>query len=471
MPINRPKLNFWLKIALCGLLLVAPRAFADTIVSNTTTDQINGDAYSNSQSGTPFLPTVCQNFIAFPASSPLQPTNLRILGGFVSATSSYQSDRFAWRIYDRPCVRNGSTTAVLGGTLIASTSADSPGASKESGGTAWNLPIVNAGLIFAGVPYSLIQGEKSGAANALDFQAYYSVANNVGYPTTATSSAFVCSQSSPCQSGDPTATWGQSFVNGGGVAPVPNGNLSFVLTGGTPAPTIAFLIPQNNASTSDFSRWQVHLENLVQNTTYSVSVAYTLTPISSGGLTDTLTFNSGGGGAPQNIYIPKSAPLAYAISNSNWVATSTLISSGTSLATSTAVFTIFAQSFNFSSSTQTALPTGTSTLTATCDPNSGFVNNSLCNIFVFLFVPSQDALNNFSLLKTSYQNKPPFGYFTSIETSLSGLQNGTSSIVLMSSSTFVAFNAEFQPLRDGLSWLFWFIFAWWAFHRLRKIEL
>lgn len=116
------------------------------------------------------------------------------------------------------------------------------------------------------------------------------------------------------------------------------------------------------------------------------------------------------------------------------------------------------------------LPTGTSTPVISCDPNSGFLQNSLCNLFVFLFVPSDDVFNKFSQLKDDIKDHAPFGYFTSAYSALLGLNGSSTPIFILSQVTPIS-TYIFTPIRTGLSWLLWFFALIFLYKRLTKIHI
>lgn len=115
--------------------------------------------------------------------------------------------------------------------------------------------------------------------------------------------------------------------------------------------------------------------------------------------------------------------------------------------------------------------TSTSTeLVFGCDPDSPLWERSICNVFGFLFIPSQDSLYNFTRLKEAYKNKPPFGYATSIFSSLSGFTgSGTPPFALVVATP--ALDSVFSPIRTGLIIVFWIMLALYLFKRFKFFEL
>lgn len=117
-------------------------------------------------------------------------------------------------------------------------------------------------------------------------------------------------------------------------------------------------------------------------------------------------------------------------------------------------------------------PNSTSTdLTITCDPDDGFFQSSLCNLLVYLFRPSSQSLNNFSSLKSLVQDKPPFGYFLSVKNAFDDLENGTTSMEVISTTTASHFSGIIDPIDTGISWVLYLMAGVWLINRMRHIEL
>jgi len=86
-----------------------------------------------------------------------------------------------------------------------------------------------------------------------------------------------------------------------------------------------------------------------------------------------------------------------------------------------------------------------------------------------LFVPSAGNLYNFTGLKDAIQNKPPFGYVSSIITALSTLSTSTTSTIDLSSLSGAS--DVFDTLKTFASGLIWLVVAFWVFRKFRHIEL
>jgi len=95
------------------------------------------------------------------------------------------------------------------------------------------------------------------------------------------------------------------------------------------------------------------------------------------------------------------------------------------------------------------------------------ITNKLQDILKYLFLPSQTAFNGFTQIKTSIENKPPFGYFTSVNTALNDLEIGTPDLVL---AGIASLGVIFNPIRTIMTSILWILFAIWLIHRVRSIE-
>ena len=114
-----------------------------------------------------------------------------------------------------------------------------------------------------------------------------------------------------------------------------------------------------------------------------------------------------------------------------------------------------------------SVPTGgTNPVPVSCE-GGGVFDTLLCNLYVSLFIPSSDALNQFSSLWDSIKYKPPFGYYTAVSTALSGVAIGTTTLEFAGVSSLGGF---FNPLRIALNYALWFLLAIWIFHRLRNFN-
>ncbi len=255
-------------------------------------------------------------------------------------------------------------------------------------------------------------------------------------------------------------------------------------SGGPPPISTSWITPNASSTatstpTNDFPAWQLHATNLIPGTTYAGYVQYGggINFLNFFGYTDIgNTFVAST--STMDISIPKQTALGSGIAGVNytWTATSTLCdANAVNCATIGRVFFVGApggatlQPIS-GAGTIGGILNDTSTVNTTCDPNSGLVAGSLCNLGVLLFIPSPASLAVFNGLASSTQNKPPFGYFTSFQTALNGLQNAssaTSSLIVMTSSTEASLDVIFAPLKVGVGWLLWLILGFWGVSRLK----
>jgi len=117
-------------------------------------------------------------------------------------------------------------------------------------------------------------------------------------------------------------------------------------------------------------------------------------------------------------------------------------------------------------------PTSTATSsewTFTCDPESGFFVNSLCNLFRFLFVPTPASIERFSEIGDLVAEKPPFGYWNEIKGEIQNISTSTASFTLSGSDT-LSENEVFGVIRTTIVSILWVLFAFWILHRIRKFD-
>ena len=224
-----------------------------------------------------------------------------------------------------------------------------------------------------------------------------------------------------------------------------------------PVPEIGLIVPQNASTTGIFNEWVV-------NTSSTPQVGFCL--IKYGLYPDTTQFSDYVACIADGPHtIPRTGtPGAFLFPPVRWAVEADLTDfSGNILASTTADF--------YYNPALAPAPTGTSTIVATCDPDSDFFTNSMCNMLVYLFYPSQTAMQQFSNLKTIYGAKPPFGYFALVSSTLGLIKNGTSSVELMNASTSDNFSGIFTPVRTGLVGVLWFLALWWMFHRFRHLDI
>lgn len=104
----------------------------------------------------------------------------------------------------------------------------------------------------------------------------------------------------------------------------------------------------------------------------------------------------------------------------------------------------------------------------TCDGSA--VTCAFQDLLVYLFVPSQGAIGQYTGLYGMVIKKPPFGYVVEINSALNGLTvSGTDPFTL--EELPIIQTDIFDPIRAGLVWVLWVAFAFVLFHRLKNIDL
>lgn len=137
----------------------------------------------------------------------------------------------------------------------------------------------------------------------------------------------------------------------------------------------------------------------------------------------------------------------------------------------------------YSPGSSLAWPTGTSTITATCDEtDGGFFNNSICKVLQYLFNPASSP--NYPHLQSSWQGlkdqvsqKPPFGYFEIYSNTLAQFATVSSTTSTLSEvvSTTLAQDLSdlgfFASMRDFIGYLFWILGLFYIYHRFKNFSL
>lgn len=123
----------------------------------------------------------------------------------------------------------------------------------------------------------------------------------------------------------------------------------------------------------------------------------------------------------------------------------------------------------FSPATYEDPSTATTTdLTVTCDPDSGFFQESLCKMNQTLFIPDPDAVRQFEGLGDEVRNKPPWGYFFVVKDELNKLKSTTTEAYSMPDTS--ALDSTFDDLKTTVSVILWFVFAVWIVTRFKHIN-
>jgi hypothetical protein len=96
-------------------------------------------------------------------------------------------------------------------------------------------------------------------------------------------------------------------------------------------------------------------------------------------------------------------------------------------------------------------------------------DNVFCVVLVKLFKPSIGSLTRFSNLKTIIENKPPFGYFTSIKNALNNFNASATPAFALTQVSSLMTNV-LNPLRIGLTWVLWVMFGIWIIKRIARFD-
>jgi hypothetical protein len=124
------------------------------------------------------------------------------------------------------------------------------------------------------------------------------------------------------------------------------------------------------------------------------------------------------------------------------------------------------------------LPFASTTPVELCDniePESVFdvvngVQLAICKMTDWLFFPSDFSVQHFQNLSPIIQQKAPFAYFYSVKDSLNNLSASSTPAFALASSTGALNTAIFQPLKTGLTWILWILFAFWCIKRVAKFD-
>jgi len=229
--------------------------------------------------------------------------------------------------------------------------------------------------------------------------------------------------------------------------------------------TLNFLQPLNNASTPDFSNYLLNYQYYTGTTT-PVSLLFSVNAYSEAGTFygNSWTIESvvPDSTTTKSVFIPKT----FNFLQNKWYnanGSMALTFPGTILATSTTYFIVATSS----SAVWQYPPTSTSTgLVLTCDPDSSFFENSLCKLGIALFSPAYEDFADILGTWDAIKNKIPIGYFTASKTALETLTTNTDASVSFSSLGELTDN-----IKTFFTGGFWLLFVFWAFNRIRNLEI
>lgn len=222
--------------------------------------------------------------------------------------------------------------------------------------------------------------------------------------------------------------------------------------------SLDWIFPQNGQVVGDFTNFHLLASTtstawLYVGVNYGTSTAfgyYDVEPVSTG-----------------DVFITKTRSLFELASSSQWYAQAKLFEfDGDNLATSTLI-SFYSTPFI---TTSTAGYSCFEAATSTC-AGLGFIGEPICKVAFCVFVPPPTAFNQFLTLKTQLEKKPPFGFYSAIKDSFNYFNNGTTTLVLIASSSLAAFSTIFTPLNTGLGIILWVILAFYIIKRVREFEL
>lgn len=113
---------------------------------------------------------------------------------------------------------------------------------------------------------------------------------------------------------------------------------------------------------------------------------------------------------------------------------------------------------------------GTAPLVNCSDEN--VVVRGMCNVFVTLFIPSQDDFSQFGGLWDKVKRKPPFGYFQMSVDSLTSV-NASSTMATSTPSALLGFSflsLFLTPVDYALAFLAMIGFLFWIFYRIKHFQ-
>lgn len=237
-----------------------------------------------------------------------------------------------------------------------------------------------------------------------------------------------------------------------------------VIASGTQPDSISITSPVNATSTADFGLFQGVFNTASTSSPRFVQVNYGYT-------TSTMTLHD----EEPHTLLSGGVNEAWIVQKTNQIQTGTIYAQASLYATDTLSFTATSSIISFTLTTSgnpyfPTVPNSTSTLadtTISCDPAAGFFANGFCNIVLWAFIPPQADFDNFGNLKTALATKPPFGYFTALNTAISGLSSTASSSVDFGDFSGISF---FSDLKTFLAWPLWFLFGWWVYNKFRHFK-
>ena len=240
--------------------------------------------------------------------------------------------------------------------------------------------------------------------------------------------------------------------------PVPLYDIYFVLGTST---SIGFIRPAPAQTLADFSDWQVEFLLPVKwEGYYHLVLSYA--PVGLFPYYSDESWTSGG--AIDLFQFPKTNLLT----NGDWQAKIGVWVGGEKIVESELIyFTIFSE---YEGGVEPPPPPPVITCGETdfvCQLTK-WLTDSFNKLISYLFIPSGASMNKFSTLWAPVEKKPPIGYFVLIRDRLAELGEGTAGFTLAGTS---GLTAVLSPLKTGIGFCLWLLFAFWLFKRISHLEL
>jgi len=102
------------------------------------------------------------------------------------------------------------------------------------------------------------------------------------------------------------------------------------------------------------------------------------------------------------------------------------------------------------------------------DEDFGFLGNLIRDVFIFLIIPSPEALARFSNLFDLIASKPPIGFITAAVAAFGSLEVGSPVETLEGTATLSEY---FDPIRAAISAFLFLLFGLWLINRLSRISI
>lgn len=242
---------------------------------------------------------------------------------------------------------------------------------------------------------------------------------------------------------------------------------------------LAFVLPQNGSTTTDFSSWQVYQPYAQVDPNFGDILAVHYGQSSSSfPYTDQRTLPA----SHQINFITKNTPLFTASDTPplTWFAYAEYYDTSSPLgafdvSSSIVTFFIDPNAYLPPPATTTALCAFT-TGTFLSDP-IGVIAQGACRVIVYSFIPT-DAQNadlgtRYKAVQLNISKKPPFGYITSAISAFSPISSSSatsSTSTILNASGTAALAPILHPLDAGIATIIGFMLLTWIFNRARHFE-